>query len=592
MRVSRRKLWLSSTALAVLLALVWPVSQAWEAPWRDWRIRQRAASRSLPPSGVVLVATDAQALREIKAPLSLWLPVRTRAVQQCVKAGARVVALDSLEQFDPQSILELGSEFQPVADRLGQEELTLALLTRDAPVVLGAHLEGQTLNLPRDGLLAMAGDRVALLNLQEEADGVVRRAWLHTNVQGQNWPFLSSRVAALAGAPMPPGEDVWIDFRGPGGSFPRVSLADVIQGKNLEGLKDKVVLLGSYDPRLQDLRRSPFSPDGTPDMFGVEVHAQAVDTLLRGSRLQAAGPVAELGSRTVLAVLASTAVCVLAPGWATLSLFGLAGAAILLSRSLFSEHGVWLGISDKLGTLFTVGVVAWVLRGILVERSRAALRRVFSRYAPPQLVDQLMRQPDMANLGGGKFEVTLLFSDINGFSTLSEKVTPEVLIGLVNDYFREMTAVIHAHGGLIRQFVGDEIMVIFGAPVARADHAAAAVTTAIACQRRLDELAKANPGKLGFYSVKVGLHSGQVVCGNVGSEERTEYTAVGDDVNLASRVMGLNKALKTDMLVTRQTVEQVPAGLWKSLGVELRECGSHPVKGRAGEVELCEIVLG
>ena len=237
--------------------------------------------------------------------------------------------------------------------------------------------------------------------------------------------------------------------------------------------------------------------------------------------------------------------------------------------------------------LLLVAVACYVVRYVTVERSRKTAERLFGKYAPAQVVDQVLKDPSLAKLGGSQtVETTLWFCDINNFSTVSEKVTPAQLIDMVNEFFEEMAQIIHRHGGVIRQYVGDEIMVIFGAPSPLENHARAAMAMTVDAFRRLKELEKLAAGKPGFYEIKVGIHSGTVVCGNVGSSERMEYTAVGDDVNLASRVMGLNKQFETLALVSQETVDltgDLPEGL------ELNSLGAHPVKGRENPVEIYEI---
>ncbi len=573
--------------------------QRLEEPFRDWHFRARAAWQpAVPHPEIILVATDAQSLEEIQVPLSFWPVVYAEVLERLVQAEAKVIAPDLLWQLDPASVRGLGPASETLEKSLLEEEVRTAVLVGNAPIVVGAHRDGEVVNLPRDSLLAMAGDRLALLNLNEDKDGVVRRQHLAipTALEGEvyDFPCFAAKISELAGkadfssVPLDRDQTFWINFRGPHGSFTTVSLAELLKTEDLSPFRHRIVILGSYDARLHDLRRSPFSRSGAPDMFGVEIHANSVATLLDGNFLRQPHPATEIAASLLLAGLVALLFTFLSPFLAFVAILMLLGLWWTTALLAFTKLGLWLNMSGKMVLLALVALGCYTLRFLQVERSRKLATTLFGRYAPVQVVDQLLNEPKFAKLGGSSAEVTLLFCDIDGFSTVSENVPPEELIDLINVFFTEMAQIIHQHGGVIRQFVGDEIMVIFGAPTPQPNHAEAAVKTAVAAGRRLRTLEKESHGKLGFYRMKTGIHSGRVICGNVGSEERMEYTAVGDDVNLASRVMGLNSILKTEILITRETRDQL--GSWSS---DLTICprGSQPVKGRDQEVDLFEIVL-
>ena len=236
-------------------------------------------------------------------------------------------------------------------------------------------------------------------------------------------------------------------------------------------------------------------------------------------------------------------------------------------------------IRRQMGPIF---VGAYLLLSILaayVYRVRY-LRSLFGRYASLSL----LRDTALLKLGyASRRRVTVLFADINDFSTICERHTPDEVIHMLNDYFGAMNEIIVASGGWIKQFVGDEIMVIYGAPDEHVRPEQAAVETAMKMVSTL-KARRAATSADGFYAIKVGIHSGEVIVGNVGNEDRTEYAAVGDHVNLGSRIMGLSKGLDAPILlssVTHEVACDLP-------GVDFIDHGAHPVKGRLNKVRVYE----
>ena len=587
-----RALGLLASVLLVVFCQVLRTTEVLEPYENDLRdVRYRARPTRTSPSDLVIVVVDAKALDEIKIPYSLWSEMRARAMQSLSDTGARVIAPDLLWEFDPESVLEYGEEFGPVAEALNRAERALAITTIQGPIVLGTFYNGTDVIFPRPVLQGAAGDRLALLNLNEDIDGCMRTLMSHAAVQGQDWPFFAYRIAQLA-ANIEQEGDYWIDYRGPSGSFPTISLSECI-GEELspeikDMVRDKIVLLGSYDPRLGDRHRSPFSKTGQSDMFGVEVHANGVETLLTGNRIKEAPLWLEIALSLALALATTYLLCELSLGPAFLGCACLMAVASAISLWSFTGRNLWIGWADKLLLMALVGLTALALRHTFVERLRKQMRKAFERYIPFSVATEILDDASAIELGGTDYEVTVLFSDITNFSTTSERVTPQELLVLINNYFREMTLIIKEHGGTIRQFVGDEIMVIFGAPHRTTDHARKAIQTALAMERRLAELKKANPNdKDGFYENKIGLHTGQVLCGNVGSELRMEYTAVGDNVNIGARIMGLNKNFNSKILLSKDTIDQ--AGDVSEFN--LTNLGIQNVKGREGGIEVYELRL-
>lgn len=228
-------------------------------------------------------------------------------------------------------------------------------------------------------------------------------------------------------------------------------------------------------------------------------------------------------------------------------------------------------------------------------QERELIRDTFGRYVSREVARQILSGPDAAQLGGDSREVTVLFSDVRGYSTLSERLPPERVVALMNEYFGAMSEVIEARGGTVIEFLGDGILVAFGAPGRMPDHATAAVETALAMRARLATLNAAweeagvarlwTELGLGRLGARIGVHTGLVVAGNLGSPRRMKYAVIGDTVNVASRVEGLNNALGTDVLFTEATAAQLPA----DLRARAEDRGEHLLKGRAHPVRVYTI---
>jgi len=222
------------------------------------------------------------------------------------------------------------------------------------------------------------------------------------------------------------------------------------------------------------------------------------------------------------------------------------------------------------------------------EAEKRKLKATLGRLVSPEVAELAERNPNALSLSGQTREVSVLFSDIVGFSTISEKQPPERVIAMLNAYFKEMCDVVRRNHGTVKQFVGDEIMVLFNAAREESDHAFKAVWTAIEMVDRLRELAAEDPeNEHGFYRVKIGVHTGPVVVGGVGTEDRMEFAAVGDNVNLASRIMGMNPALGSTILISEYTYYEVFRRITTPVRFQYR--GQHDVKGRQAGIKVYEV---
>jgi adenylate cyclase len=315
---------------------------------------------------------------------------------------------------------------------------------------------------------------------------------------------------------------------------------------------------------------------------GVHLHALAIDAVLRGALTRPA-PSAVIAALTAIVAALGALTALSQSPWRTVGLVAL-GAVALFAVAIGALAGhLWVPLAWPLAGLFTAPAVGYVVRYLAEERTRLRIERAFGRYLSPHVVEQLATSADALRLGGERREVSVMFADLSGFTALSAKVSPEILTAMTNDYLAHIVAAVEAHGGYVDKFIGDAVMAIWGAPAADPDHAANAVRAALAAVRDIEaaRLAAQARGDAGF-SVKIGINSGAAVVGNVGTERRYNYTAVGEVVNVASRLESAPSVYACAIVVAEATAAQV--------GPEIlfRELDRVRVKGRDEPLTIFE----
>lgn len=243
--------------------------------------------------------------------------------------------------------------------------------------------------------------------------------------------------------------------------------------------------------------------------------------------------------------------------------------------------------------LIFISVTGFSYKYIKEEKRARELRKIFSRYVSPKIVEQLINNPEMTKLGGQRKEITVLFADIQGFTSLSEKKEPEEVVSLLNEYFKEMTDIIFKWDGTLDKFVGDEIMAFWGAPLEQPDHAELALRCSLDMSDSLEELQKKWQSEgMPVLDCGIGINTGTVLIGNIGAEDKKmDYTAIGDHVNLGARVEKMTRECNTRILITEFTFERIKELLRKNLigHVEIKEVGTVHVKGRQMPVKIYSI---
>jgi adenylate cyclase len=383
-------------------------------------------------------------------------------------------------------------------------------------------------------------------------------------------------------------------FRGPTGVFRPYSAAAVIESEvlakaggtetieNAESFRDAFVFLGFSAPGLVDLRPTPLS-NICP---GVEIHATLLDNLLTGDFLHDASPATVVLSTILFSLLAAVSVILLATrAWHS-----------VLAIALFAPMPVGIGFAAyPLGFWWPVVVqtiaVATALAGAIIlnyateGRKKAFIKKAFRHYLSPAVIERILDDPSRLKLGGERKELTIFFSDIAGFSTFSEKLDPENLTSLLNSFLSDMTDIILEEGGTLDKYEGDAIIAFWNAPVDQPDHADRACRAALRCQQKIrerqDEYSRKAAGAP--LRMRIGINTGEVVVGNMGSAKRFDYTVLGDAANLASRLEGANKFFGTLIMISEET--------WKKTSGTFagRKLGLIRVVGRAKPVPVFEL---
>ena len=394
-----------------------------------------------------------------------------------------------------------------------------------------------------------------------------------------------------------------INFRGPSYSFPYVSALEVMSDSNklhhgfdrslasdrFELFKDAYVLIGLSAVGVYDMRAFPFDSN-TP---GVEGHATILDNILAGDYLQ--GSTQSDSSLWIFllmifgALLFAYAAEKLESIPGLLLFLGTMGGISYVDLEILFEANHNLTTSFLFLEVFTIFTLTIVMKYVLEEKNKKFIKDAFSKYVAPAVVDSIVKDPDSLSLGGEKKEITILFSDIRGFTTLSEKMDPKLLSKFLNTYLGEMTDIIFNTKGTLDKYIGDAVMAFWGAPVHYVEHGKNACEAAIQMQQALDREKEKFRSEFGIdVEVGIGVHSGTVSVGNMGSETNFNYTVLGDDVNLASRIEGLTKYYRSKILTTRQTLNLIEKS--NQALPPHRTLDFVKVKGKKQAVEIIQIL--
>lgn len=606
-----------------------------ELKTRDLRFR-RLGDQAVASPDIVLIAIDDASLKTLEPMVGRWpwpRDVHAVLLQYLERAGATLVAFDLL-------FTERDAQFP-------QGDADFAQATRASRNVLHSiYLGHQNTGTTEPGLLArhsipLAGDFDLFADAQFplpaltdaapalghvtailDADGPWRRylplaghedrlvpslalaAALTTRDQQLDSVTVEDRLIQLPALAIPLDSDwrlpIW--FNGGPGTYEKYSYSRVFvselqyrekqePGLDAELFKDKIVIVGIAATGLHDIFTTPYSGSaqdtgaGLGKMHGFEIHAHVLDDLLEGRFLLLAPGWQTVG--LTLAVAAISVLLILNTGlWATVvGLLGTPTAYLALVQWDFAHHYA-LPVVPVLLSWLLATVFGLAYQYGIESAEKRKVKRIFSRYVSPDVYGELLSNPAAADLGGSRREMTVLFSDLRGFTTFSEDRAPEAVIDQLNEYFAAMVEVVFAHRGTVDKFVGDMIMALFGAPLEDADHTDNAVRCALAMQARLAELNVEwkQQGRPELAS-GIGINSGEMVAGNLGSAKIQSYTVIGDNVNLGARIESLCKDYSAEILISEFTAARL------SPGYDAQELGEVTVKGKAKPVSIFRIPL-
>jgi len=551
----------------------------------------------IPSSQIIIVGVDHESLQALGSSWPWPREYHARLLDRLREA--RAVGMDILftQHSDP-----------------GQDSLLAEAARSAGNVVWASHfslvkeaqfvIESLTAPIP---VLRTASPDIGYVNLPLDRDGAVRRIAPMKLYHDQVFRSFGLAVLERAGptrlvttpqgmrhgrdGPMIPVDKdnaFLINYAGPPRTFPQVPYHKVLRGEvPPEAFRDKIVLVGAVSSTLMDSFVTPFfSPlFSNEQTAGVEVHANAIDTMVTSRYLTRAGPWINVAILLALGAAVGAATAALRARWGIIVCATLGSAYAASVIGLFLAKGYWLNLVAPPVTILLAFACTGVYRYVREERLKAVARRSLERYVSVEVAREILERGDEVELGGIRRRLTVAFCDIRGFTTLSEQSSPEAVVDLLNRFFTRISGPILSHGGTLDKFIGDAIMAFWGAPVARQDDPIRAVRCALDMLRETAafsveiEAQGRAPLRIG-----IGINTGWAIVGNIGSPERMGYTAIGDTVNIASRLQGLTKEYQAGLLISHTTFEEIDDLF------EAERIGLVPVKGRTEAVGIYKVL--
>ena len=603
---------LVSGAAGFFLALILWASDlidTWEAKSWDWRVGL-LAEPSEATDDIRLILLDQNSLDWGKEVNGLTWPwpreIYGAILNYCQRSGAKAVAFDVLFTDPSKYGVEDDASFARAVSDFGSATLATFLsdnsgihsnwpLNIPPPIFKIIGLQnwrqspaGHSGTYARSSMpieeLARNASVLSNVSLQPDADGIFRRVDLLNIFDSQILPSLGlgaylaahpelqlsigPKILTVGTKKIPMDEDgrTILRFRGPSGTHKKYSAAAVLQSeiqilngespniKDPNAFKDKYVLFGFSAPGLYDLRPSPLS--GV--MPGVEIYATFLDNFLSDDFMRQVP-----AWITVIILFILSMGCAITASYTTKALASsFIIAATIATPAVLSigayQQGFWLPfIVQEAAAIVTIGIVL-VLNFTTEGRQKRFIKNAFRHFLSPEVIEQLIKHPEKLKLGGDRRVLSIFFSDLQGFTSISEKLDPEALVELLNDYLTAMTDIIHEEGGTIDKYEGDAIIAFWNAPLDTPDHAVKAVRAALRCQETLADMRSAFMTAVGVeLHMRIGINTGPAVVGNLGSHKRFDYTIIGDAVNLAARLEGANKQFGIYTMISQDSKDQI-----------------------------------
>lgn len=545
-----RKIWwlfgLSALTTALVIA-IWAFGgmRSMELSTVDQRFAIRGSLPSEKYKDVVLVSIDDKTFSDLQLRWPFRRNVQAKVIDELSEAGAKVIVEDI--QYTEPSLAPYENDDYVLAESIAKAGNVVLATSETNPRT------GETSVLGGDETVKQIDATVGHANFPFDEDGVIRR---FNRVRG-GIPTLSVAAVTRANGKAPAKENfphgsAWINYVGKGGKVARIPFSDVYSGRfNNNAVRGKIVVVGATNNTLQDIHPTSV----TNAMSGPEIHANSISTILNYFPMSKAPWIVIL----LLILLFGFAEPLL--NWRldpqTAFLICLGGGIFYIFATIYVFNlGYILPLTYPLLALALSMVASLGVNFLSAAFEKERVRNEFARFAPDSVVDQVLDEAGDGNkLGGKRVNATLLFSDLRGFTTFSEKLEPELVIATLNDYLTEMSEAILDHHGTLVSFMGDGIMAVFGAPVETNDHADKALAAAREMLARMqffnERMAEAGLG--GGFKMGIGLNTGPVMSGNVGSERRLEYTAIGDTTNTAARLEGMTKGTPYQLYISQET---------------------------------------
>lgn len=608
----------------------------------DWRMERAASPANVNPD-IVLVEINDTTLHDISAIAGRWpwpRVVHSYLFDFLKRAPARVIAFDmvlsehdmrpskvggqdwSAQDSDKALATSVGANGNVIvlADAAApggtEDEDRNAATWRDPGYRVGALAEERPLVLPPYQGLTGAAIGMGHNYLPLDPDGPARRMPPFIRNKGKYLPSLGI-AAAIAAAGIKPAEvtaegatirlrdrviplvgnrNMLINYRVPAlvngqRPFKTYEARHLIVSEDLllsgekplvdpSEFKDKIVFIGTSAAALSDVFQTPF---GKATMPGIQVHASMADSVLSNRFLRRATPASQLGFTLAAAVGVGVATALLPFAAAAFAALAAIGAWTWAALALF-RGGLWIDLVQPVAAIALAVFGGTAYRYFVEDREKRKVRQLFGRYVAKDVCEQLIENPALAELGGKRREMTVLFSDIRGFTTVTEKGDPEALVAQLNEYFSRMVDVLFRHHGTLDKFVGDMVMALFGAPLDDEAHADHAVAAACEMVHELGELNRkwAAQGRVQL-DIGVGINSGEMIAGNIGSSSIMSYTVIGDNVNLGARLESLNKEYGTRIIISDATRSRLKGSY------DIHPLGDVVVKGKTQPVAVFEL---
>lgn len=469
--------------------------------------------------------------------------------------------------------------------------------------------DGVTPPLP---LLCDAVKGVGHINMIPDEDGPIRRAYTFINFNDKLYPSLSLAVVMDLlkvkkveiqnngiyldkKIKIPINEDgtMFVNYKGGIGTYKYYPYYLLFASQYLiengqkpiidpEIFKGKIVLIGSTAAGLMDLRVNPFSSVYP----GVEIHASIIDNILSNSFLQIPPFYVTLIVMFFLALFIGLVIPKLTPYGGAIVTLEILVFYVLVAIYLFNFHRIWLEILRPEINIISSYLIIVLYRYMTVEQVQKRTKNAFQHFVNATVVEEIIKDPEKLKLWGEEKELTVLFSDIRSFTTLSESLPPKEVVFLLNEYLQRMTQIVFKYDGTLDKYVGDEVMAFYGAPLeGQSDHAERACRTALDMMKEIrllneERLKKNQP----TFNIGIGINTGKMVVGNIGSDLKKDYTVIGDNVNLGARLEGTNKKFNTNIIISEFTYQMVKDK------VKVKELGAETVKGKQKPVKIYELL--